>query len=907
MKQKILAFMMLLISFPLFAQSDGELRGKIVDDVTKEPLQDVVVILRGHKYTTQTDEKGTFVFTNLMGSSDVISISSARIASKEFTVKFNDKSINWIDDVGVTVKDANIDHSLVGVIDGDMIEDDNGGSSQDISSMIILSNDMYLNNIAYQLSPMRFRVRGYDNTYEQKYINGVDFNDQVRGVFNYSAIGALNDATRNGDASDYLSPSRFTFGSIGRSENINMRSSSYNEGGKVTLSYTNRNYYLRGMASYATGLRDDGWAFNITVGGRYSDRGHIDGVFYQNLAYSIGAEKQWHDGKHSLSFVTFGSPVKRGQQGGSYQEVYDLRDNNMYNPNWGYQNGKRRNSRVVRSFDPTAILSHVWKIDDKKTLTTGVGAHYNRYGGTALNWYNAADPRPDYYRYIPSYFKDNPQVQDQYRYLWETNDPTVTQIDWDKMYEVNAMARRQGDDAALYMLEERRKDLFEISMNSTFNADLTENHKFTAGVGLRNSQSFQFKTVKDLMGSKYVLDVDKFAERDFPGNDMVIQNDLLKPNRRAYKDDTFGYDFKFNINSANIWFQDEYKYRNIDYYYGARISYTDFHRKGYMQNGRYPDNSYGRGSKHSFVDYAIKGGLTYKIDGRHFLTANVGFFTEAPLVDKAYISPRITDHTSSNLESAKIFTADVSYVFSLPSISGRISAFQTNFFDQMQRTSYYHDSERTFVNHILDGVDKVHRGVEFGLNYKLDDNWNFDLAGTVAEYYYSNNPNGTISYENGKEMGMEEKVYMKDYYVGSTPQIAGTFGVNYFYDYWFLSANLNVFGRNYIDPSPMRRLASNYTDVVAGTPEYDAYKQFTHQERYSTAYTVDLSIGKIFYLRNSHRINFNFAVNNILNRKSIRTGGYEQGRIDLQNPDKFSSRYFYMQGINCFLNASYNF
>ena len=281
--------------------------------------------------------------------------------------------------------------------------------------------------------------------------------------------------------------------------------------------------------------------------------------------------------------------------------------------------------------------------------------------------------------------------------------------------------------------------------------------------------------------------------------------------------------------------------------------------------------------------------------------------TEAPLVDKAYISPRISDVTPGDLESAKIFSADMSYVFSMPSLHGRVSVFQTNFYDLMHRTSYYHDAERTFVNHILTGMNKVHRGFEFGLNYKLNDNWNFDLAGTIAEYYYSNNPDGSINFENGKVMDKREKVYMKNYYTGSTPQVAGTFGINYFYDYWFLSANINGFGRNYMDVAPMRRLASSYESVTPGTPEYDAYQQLTHQERYGSAYTVDLSIGKIFYLKNRNSINFNFSINNIFNRENIKTGGYEQGRIDLQKPNKFASRYFYMQGINCFLNASYKF
>ena len=90
--------------------------------------------------------------------------------------------------------------------------------------------------------------------------------------------------------------------------------------------------------------------------------------------------------------------------------------NYLYNPNWGYQNGEKRNAKVVTAFAPTAIISHIWKINDNITLTTGVGAHYARYGNTALNWYNAPDPRPDYYRYLPSYFEDE-MVQLRYKEL----------------------------------------------------------------------------------------------------------------------------------------------------------------------------------------------------------------------------------------------------------------------------------------------------------------------------------------------------------------------------------------------------------------------------------------------------------------------------------------------------------
>lgn len=515
MKQKLLFFIVFLFPFFVYAQQPAELKGNVISSVTGKPVAGVIVTLRGQDRQTRTDSKGLFSFQKVAVGKDTLSLNAASIRPQEIPVDILAGMPTVLNDVQVVDLNAVEDMSLVGVIDEVLTDDDAESSSQEISSTVILSNDVYLNRAAYQLSPARFRVRGYDSYYEQKYINGVSFNDQLRGVFNYAAIGALNDMTRNGDVTNYNRPSAFTFGSIGGAENINMRAGNNASGTKVTLSYTNRNYYLRGMATYSTGLTDKGWAFTVSVGGRYSDRGNIEGTYYRNFSYALSVEKQWKEGRHSLSLTTFGSPVERGQQGASYQEVYDLTGNNLYNPNWGYQNGKRRNAKVVKAFDPTVILSHVWKINENTSLTSGIAFHYGRYGNTALNWYNGPDPRPDYYRYLPSYFEDT-VIQEQYAALWRSKDRTFTQINWDKLYRANELNITQGNGSAIYMVEERRSDLYETSFNSTLNAVMKGNMKLFAGIGLRATTSRQFKTVDDLLGAHYVLDIDKFAEQDFP-------------------------------------------------------------------------------------------------------------------------------------------------------------------------------------------------------------------------------------------------------------------------------------------------------------------------------------------------------------------------------------------------------
>lgn len=801
------------------------------------------------------------------------------------------------------------DLSMVGVMDlealGDDESDDQGG--QDVNTTVLVSHDVFLNRVSYQLSPARFRVRGYDNIYEQKYINGVAFNDQFRGVFNYSSIGAINDLTRNGDETVNNDPGTYTFGSLGGSENILMRAGDFARGGKATLSYTNRNYYLRGMVSYSTGLSDRGWAFTALVGGRYSNEGNIEGTFYRNVSYAMLLEKQWASGKHRLSFTTFGSPVQRGQQGSSMQEVYDLTGNNLYNPNWGYQNGKKRNARVVTAYDPTGILSYEWKIKPEVTFTAGLGVHYGRYGGTALNWYNGADPRPDYYRYLPSYFNDNSVIADEYTDRWLSGDPAFTQIDWDALYEANLVNKLTGNGAAVYMVEERRSDLFETTFNSTIDARLSKHMRLTAGIGARTTTSHQFKTVEDLLGADYVLDIDKFAERDFPSDLNKIQSDLNRPNRKVYEGGIFGYDFKLHINSLNAWLVNNYTTQHWDAYYGVKLTYTDFWRDGNMRNGQYPDNSYGAGRHHAFTDLAFKGGATYKFNGRHLLRANLSYGSEAPIPYDAYISPRISDRTTP-LESGRVFSADLSYIFSTRKLTGRISVFQTNFYDQMERSSYYDNQLGTFINHVLRGVSRVHHGIEIGATYKLDDHWSFDLAGTVAEYYYSNNPIGTSNSENGAVADKTETIFMDGLHVGGVPQMAGTFGVRYFINYWFLGANFNAFGRNYVEPAPARHKASSYEGLTPTLEEDRAIlAELSSQEEFDPGYTVDLSVGKIFYLKDRTSLNVNLSVNNLLNKKDIRTGGYEQGRVDPDRPYLFKSKYFYMQGINCFLNVSYRF
>lgn len=122
-------------------------------------------------------------------------------------------------------------------------------------------------------------------------------------------------------------------------------------------------------------------------------------------------------------------------------------DDNLYNPNWGWQNGEKRSARIIESYDPTAMLTWLYK-DGRTTLNTTAAVRWTYYSQSALQYYKANDPNPTYYRYLPSYY-DNQEEADYYTYLWK-NDPSFRQINWENLYTINKLnnIQNEGKDEA---------------------------------------------------------------------------------------------------------------------------------------------------------------------------------------------------------------------------------------------------------------------------------------------------------------------------------------------------------------------------------------------------------------------------------------------------------------------------
>ena len=797
-------------------------------------------------------------------------------------------------------------------------DDDYAGTTAMVSS----NDDYFLSEVGYLFSPMRFRIRAYESMYNNVYANGVLINDAERGQFSYGMIGGLNDATRNKEGATFLEHNRFGFSTIGGASNINMRASQYAAGHKMSIVGCNRNYLARLMYTGSTGLLENGWAFTASASYRWANEGVIEGTFYNSLGYFLAAEKKIND-SHSISIATWGSPTERAQQGAATEEAYWLAGSHYYNPNWGYQNGEKRNARVVNSYEPAVLFTWDYQINDKMKLTTSLFGKYSMYSTTALGWNgNAADPRPNYYQNLPSAAYDVWDLEytptdDEYndymtRYNYWKASKANRQLNWDYMYYANQQANAVGGEC-LYYVERRHNDQLAFNLGSTLNIEYNRFNTGTIGLNLGSTKGMHYKTMSDLLGADKYTDIDKFSVGDFGPNSDYVQNDVDNPNRQIKEDDVFGYDYDLYVNKANLFYQHQFNKGIFHLFAGANIEGTTMERYGHMRNGRAMEFSKGSSGTAKFLGGGAKLGMVFTFNAYNTLSLGAGFENRAPIAYNSFIAPRMRNDFVQGLENENIFSAEASYRIAAGPVTAKVTGYYTMLNDLVEQNAFYNDLQSQFTYLTMTGVNKVHYGVEAAIVYNVNSALSFNAVASVGNAEYTDNVNGFLISENEKVV-MNDKVYMDGVKVDGTPLTALSLGVDYNTNGWYLSANVNYYDNIYIDASKYARLASVVGDPVIDATTGQTTLNIPTQFSGRGDFMVDASIGKSINLKGGKRLNINLSLNNILNNQKMITGGYEQNRGDSYADGeartyKFSKNPFlyYANAFNAYLNIGFRF
>lgn len=954
MKKLLLLTLFTLCAFSVYAQ--GGIKGQVVSRNGRTAVGQVKVTLDATGQSVTTDDNGNFIFPELAKGDYRLQFTAPDFETLEVMVRVdvNMRDLHTVILVP-TFRNEIIDDSIFAEFDNDSSASD----TQALPSTLNSSKDLYNSIASYRFSEMRFNVRGYDSMYQDVYLNGIRFNDAMTGYGPWSLWSGLNDATRNQESYAGLTPTDFGVGGIGGATNVNARASQMRKGFRTSVSNANQMYRWRAMVSYASGALDNGWSYGFSVSTRQGGNGYVDGIYYNSYGYFASVEKLFGT-QHRLSLSLLGTPQQRGAQQASTQEAYDLFGSNYYNPNVGFQDGKLRNTRVRRTHEPIAMLNYTYDINDKIRLNVATSLRFGFNGYSALTWKDGADPRPDYYRYLPSNYLS--QITPEIPGIFDaTTDAQIESyvngainaiqvwngyIDFDRMYNLN---RREDPTTAEYasgyrsnyMIEERHTDQLDYNFVANASFQLNANHRLVTGLNARVNRTEYYSTVKDLLGGNYWLDIDKFAERDKGSDVLAYQNDVdyyeQHGHARVVKEgDKYNYDYYAHLRQAQVWAQYGLTLGGFNMNLGAEVGFTSMWRQGLWRKGLFPNgnDSFGDSEHLNFLTYKAKAAFMYRFSGAHSLALNAVALADAPKFASAFVSPRTRNHYNPGLTTEKIYGAELTYNLNLPYIKARLSGFYTSMNDLSKVISYYDDTQSSFTNFAMSDIDKRYMGVEFALNVPIWGGIAFQGAVNYGDYRYTSNPNFVQIIDNSAEVVLVDKVNWKNFFVESTPQVAVNVGLDYrSSNNWFASVNFNYYDKLYLSMNPAYRTnnaVKSYINILSNENATDESKvwalqnisKMREQEYLGNAYTLSASVGKNFYIKRIYMLGFSLEVKNILNNQTIRTGGYEQMRMRRtrgwdgtaagSNPAEayyshFDSKYFYMLGTNYFLNLYFRF
>ena len=907
----ILYLFLLVMVGSVYGQS-FTIKGIVLDARDGREIEGVLVFMEGNQQGVHTSFKGVFELESNCLSNCILVLDKKGYTRLRLPLE---PGIGAIELGVVTLSRKNPVEKrdvLLNLSESDLNEED---GVSDVVGFLQGSRDIFLNRAAFDFSQSFFRVRGYDSSEGSVHINGLPMNNLFDGRPQWNHWGGLNDVMRYATRSLYLDASQTSFEGLLGGVDFIVRPSQIRRGTRVTASFSNRSYTNRLMATYATGYKDGNIAYACSLSRRWAEEGYIQGTRYN--AYSLfGSIELEIDRYSSIYALAIWAHNLRGRSAPITQEVFNL-GGRTYNPYWGRQGDKIRNARDRLISEPLIMLNYQLS-RERLRLRLGMGYQFGKKASARLGYYQAPNPDPTYYRYLPSFYFNN----NFGNYSLNAQNAAAAfhsggQLSWESLYRANT---NNPTGKASYV------DYSEVLEGRQFTAAASANIRIgsliniDAGISSRNRETENFARIDDLLGAAFHLDIDPFSN---------TQNDINGPDEK-YAGDRFSYSYALGISSLNAYIQFKLRQRQWSAFFSSGWESRTYKRQGLFLNARYPEESLGPGSKLRFSGLGFKTGIGYFPNSRIQFNLRYTKTPRMPIPRNLYINPRDNNKSISYQQLPTAASLELNTLIRLPKLIGRISGFSTWFHNTSEIGFYFTDSGlgSDFVQEVLTNMNTRHQGLEFGLKFMPSSTVTLSLAGTLARYQFVNNPLATLYFDvtaedtvpihpSGKaDLG---PAMLNRLYRSRGPQQAISLGVTYRNpDFWFVSATMNELRRNFIDLSVLPRTASFYLDPETKEPIDEINREFIEnrlkQNPLPSVYLLNLVGGKSWLIKGRYLGVF-ASINNLFDT-TFRTGGFEQSRNghyaqfiedEFSSSPSFAPKYWYGYGRTYFLNISLSF
>lgn len=729
--------------------------------------------------------------------------------------------------------------------------------------------------------------RGEQNS-KSVYMDGINWESNLSGWNSgFSYAGLYKSFRQDGNiVHDELTPSGY--GNAGSTQFFSANAALFRKAFIIGTGLSNSSYVHESHVQYSTGKLKHNWFLNSNLILQETPIGMLPNGYKQVRGALISIDKLFNP-EQKIGFTFLWDLNSQGKVSPSVKEAYALAKQRNYNPNWGWYKGKPIYPSSKYTNAPQFSIRHEKKWGEHALLNSSVGIVGGFQKQSTLDWTNSFDPRPDYYRYLPSYAKNASLRQQLVNYFDEH--PAALQVNFDELEKVNQANDHQR---SFYILNAQVIEMLLLRASTRFQYFINDYWKGDIGVELARDRIHYFNRLENLLGGQFFYNYNGWVNDDGIANNF--QNDILHPDQKIKAGEPWGANYSLTSIHAKYWLQIFKVGPVVESSVGLHFAQDIVSRNGFNKNGLFQHASFGKSEKSHFPSLGFKGQFVYKVSGRYYLRSILFNQWESPNAGAVYLSPSMHAFQSPFLLPVLHQGVDLSLFYRGVNLKIEMSAYWKQVKNSVEKKMFYHDSYNSFVYGIVGQMHSMYKGVEISMETKMWSLIQFELASTFGKYRISNNPLYDILLVNDLYKVESGLLYIKNMPASTSPELTHSFSIQYQPNYNF-SFNLSgVYGSSrFMNHDLFRR-----SNTVKRNASADHWQEIVAPNMLPSQFNLNGYLSKTFFLKSvkhTYLWRTSISARNILNTL-IPVLVFEQSRFDYKylQTQKYAPKYIYDQG-----------
>lgn len=720
-------------------------------------------------------------------------------------------------------------------------------------------------------------------------MNGIDWRTNLNGWDPNFSYAGLYGGFKTLEVNTSYGMNSFGLSGVSGNSFMSSNASLFTKTKSISSSLSNATTMQEIKLQWHTGLVKKRYWINVEAILQKTPLGYLANGLKNRQGILLSIEKSITS-HQQLGFSFWWSPVKQGKRAPTVQEVYSLTKNTLYNPSWGWLDGQPFYANTKKSNAPVMSLHYDIRNKKDNLIQFNLGVVLGTQSTTQLDWSKTSDPRPDYYKYLPSYTIDDQLKKNLLN--WYAIHPEFFQIQFDQLKAKNLAAT---NGAAKYIINEQIQQLQLLRFSAVSNHTINATSKWHLGLSFNSDQIGYSNQVANLLGGKYYLNYNSWVNDD--GLATAFQNDLQFPDRKIKQGESWGAHYILTNQKMSAWTALNGATAVFEWGLGMQMGVDQFQRNGMNQNGLFPNLSKGLSEKAIFPYYQYQAYLRYKFNGRWYLTTRFFQEWEAPDASELYTDP--ANHSIHNpfLLPLIHLGTEIKLQFMGSNIKASAIYFAQSNQNERQYKLFYHDYFNAFVRASVGQMETMHQGIETYLETNWTSPVQLSIGNSYGTYSINNEPIYEIRLSDNLYKVQSGKLVLKNFPATSNPQLVQAFTINYQPTYSLRFSYTTLYAsRRAISHDLFRR--SDW--VKDNSPTSASWEALRRPVWAPNQLVSNLFISKNFQIA-SHNKKINLrltsSIRNLLNA-TIPSLIFEQSRYDYKNfsLQKFPAKYIYDLG-----------